>query len=174
MSSAVVRLASRRHLEFVFIRTQASHGPEQSWPDLKQKFQSLSLYQAVAARENVWEPLKLGLISSLTANELFLFFTNILRLILSRYVSLYKWRIYNIISFTHELMNFAINLVTSFCHQKPLIRKEKKTWDYLECKVLPFCNLLAQQGRNFKYSFYRKCTFRLSADPALSPILYSK
>ena len=53
MSSAVVRLASRRHLEFVFIRTQASHGPDQSWPALKQKFQSLSLYQAVAARENV-------------------------------------------------------------------------------------------------------------------------
>ena len=84
MSSAVVRLASRRHLEFVFIRTQASHGPEQSWPDLKQKFQSLSLYQAVAVRENVSEPLKLGLISgyinqipkseiSLRANELFCF-----------------------------------------------------------------------------------------------------
>ena len=53
MSSAAVRLASRRHLEFVFIRTQASHGPEQSWSDLKQKFQSLSLYQAVVARENV-------------------------------------------------------------------------------------------------------------------------
>ena len=35
MSSAVVRLASRRHLEFVFMRTQASHGPEQSWPDLR-------------------------------------------------------------------------------------------------------------------------------------------
>ena len=30
--------ASCRHLEFAFIRTQASHGPEQSWPDLKQKF----------------------------------------------------------------------------------------------------------------------------------------
>ena len=82
MSSAAVRLASRRHLEFVFIRTQASHGPEQSWPDLKQKFQSLSLYQAVAVRENVSEALKLGLISgyinqipkseiSLAGNELF-------------------------------------------------------------------------------------------------------
>ena len=34
---AVVRLASRRYLEFVFVGTQASHGPEQSWPDLKQK-----------------------------------------------------------------------------------------------------------------------------------------
>ena len=36
LQSAVVRLASSRHLEFVFIRTQASHGPEESWPDLKQ------------------------------------------------------------------------------------------------------------------------------------------
>ena len=80
------------------------------WPQWAQTW--VSLYQAqllaVAVRENVWEPLKLGLISgyinqipkseiSLTANELFLFFTNILCLILSRHV-LYKWRIYNIIS----------------------------------------------------------------------------
>ena len=34
-------LASRRHLEFVFVRKQASHGPEQSWPELKQKFPSV-------------------------------------------------------------------------------------------------------------------------------------
>ena len=60
MSSALVRLASRRHLEFVFIRTQASHGPEQSWPDLKQKFQSLSLYQALAVREECMRTAKIG------------------------------------------------------------------------------------------------------------------
>ena len=42
LQSAVVRLASSRHPEFVFIRTQASHGPEQSWPDLKQKFPSVN------------------------------------------------------------------------------------------------------------------------------------
>ena len=42
LQSAVVRLASSRHLEFVFIRTQASHDPEESWPDLKQKFPSVN------------------------------------------------------------------------------------------------------------------------------------
>ena len=72
------------------------------------KIQSVSLYRAVAVRENVWKPLKLGLISgcinqipkseiSLTANELFFVFLQIFYIILSRH-ALYKWRIYNIIS----------------------------------------------------------------------------
>ena len=60
--------------------------------------------------------------------------------------ALHKLSIFYVTSWT---LNFAVSHVTSFSHQNPLSRKPK-TYDYLEYKVLPSCQVWTQTDKNCK------------------------